>query len=189
MSLNNNIPQIVSEIQNGDKDKFTILVNTYKESVFRIALGYMHSKADAEDIVQDVFIKAYQAIGSFKGNSEFSTWLFRITVNTCLNAISKKVRGSFIQRTEETISKLFNVRSHEKNPEETMVKSELDKAIRKAIESLPKQQKTAFTLRRYEDLYQSEISKIMEISEGAVEQLLQRAKANLNKKLDFLNKA
>jgi len=186
MTNHDDIPQIISDIQAGKKDRFSILVNTYKNNIFHIALGYMHTKDDAEDIVQEVFIKAFQSIGDFKGKSEFSTWLYRITVNQCLNSIAKRDRSSFFQRTEDAISKIFNIRSQERDPEEILVKSEIDRAIRSAIESLPKQQRTAFTLRRYQDLSQMEISKIMGVSEGAVEQLLQRARSNLNAKLKYL---
>lgn len=186
MTHHEDIPQIITAIQSGNKDIFSIIVNRYKNNIFRIALGYMHSKDDAEDIVQEVFIKVYQSIGNFKGKSEFYTWLYRITVNQCLNTIAKRDRASFFTRTEDSILKILNVRSQEKNPEEVLVKSEQDKLIRTAIESLPKQQKTAFILSRYEDLTQKEISNIMGISEGAVEQLLQRSRSNLNAKLKYL---
>ncbi|MEN6619355.1 MAG: RNA polymerase sigma factor [Rikenellaceae bacterium] len=183
MTHNENIIQIISNILAGDKDKFSAIVNLYKDSVFRIAIGYMHTKDEAEDIVQEVFIKSYQSLSSFKGKSEFSTWLYRITVNTCLNAINKKQRLNIFQKSEETAARIFNIRSEDKNPEESIVAGEKEKAVKEAINSLPKQQRTAFTLKRYEELSQSEISEIMEISEGAVEQLLQRARINLTNKL------
>jgi len=177
------IKYIISDILTGEREKFSVIVNLYKDSVFRIAIGYMHTKDDAEDIVQEVFIKTYQSLSGFKGKSEFSTWLYRITVNTCLNAIEKKQRYSFFQKAEDTVSRIFNIRSDEKNPEEMLVSREKEKAVQDAIDSLPKQQRTAFTLKRYDDLSQKEISQIMDLSEGAVEQLLQRAKVNLTNKL------
>ncbi|OFY38456.1 MAG: hypothetical protein A2X18_02995 [Bacteroidetes bacterium GWF2_40_14] len=177
------IKNIISDILAGEREKFSLIVNLYKESVFRIAIGYMHTKDDAEDIVQEVFIKTYQSLSGFKGKSEFSTWLYRITVNTCLNAIEKKQRYSFFQKAEDTVTRIFNIRSDDKNPEEKLLSREKEKAVQDAIDSLPKQQRTAFTLKRYEDLSQQDISKIMNLSEGAVEQLLQRAKVNLTNKL------
>ena len=177
------IKYLISDILTGEREKFSVIVNLYKESVFRIAIGYMHTKDDAEDIVQEVFIKTYQSLSGFRGKSEFSTWLYRITVNTCLNAIEKKQRYSFFQKAEDTVSRIFNIRSDDKNPEEKLLSQEKEKAVQDAIDSLPKQQRTAFTLKRYEDLSQLEISKIMNLSEGAVEQLLQRAKVNLTNKL------
>lgn len=151
--------------------------------VFRTAMGFVHSKEDAEDLTQDVFITAFRSINSFQGNSEFVTWLYRITVNTSINQLNRNRHRAFLQRAGDLLQNLFSKESGDRNPYQLLEQSERDKAIRKAIGSLPVKQRTAFVLSKYDDLPQKEIAAVMQCSEGAVEQLLQRAKTNLQKKL------
>jgi RNA polymerase sigma-70 factor (ECF subfamily) len=111
------------------------------------------------------------------------TWLYRITVNTSINQLNRNKRRAFLQSTGELLQNLFNKENGDRNPQQLLEKSERDKAIRKAIDLLPDKQRTAFVLSKYNDLPQREIAAIMQCSEGAIEQLLQRAKTNLQKKL------
>jgi RNA polymerase sigma-70 factor (ECF subfamily) len=136
-------------------------------------------KEDAEDITQEVFIRVYQSLHTFQGESEFSTWLYRITVNMSLNFLRRNRKKRVLQSLET----LFTLRSDEKNPLEEMESAERDRRIRKAIDTLPERQRMAFILSRYEELPQKKIAAVMNRSEGAVEQLLQRAKEILQKKL------
>lgn len=173
----------VARIKSGDTESFRVIAEEYTEQLFRVALGYMHSKEEAEDMVQEAMIKAYNNIHSFKGDSKLSTWLYRITINTCLNEIDKKKRRSFFSRIEDISERLRDTTSNGESPEQQMIQHESDKRVQKAIDSLPAKQKTAFILQRYKELSQKEISEVMQLSEGAVEQLLQRGKSNLRKKL------
>ena len=166
--------QIVQDILNGNKERFREIVGSCSEPLFRVAMGYMHNREEAEDIVQEVFIKAYNSLDSFKGESKILTWLYRFTVNSCINELNRKKRRWFFPAT------LLSV---DKNPEEEAIDKERDLLVKKAIETLPSNQKTAFILQRYQDMTQKEIAEIMEITEGAVEQLLQRGKITLRKKL------
>ena len=178
--------EIIQAIVNGDHSRFEWLVQKYKTMVFRTAIGFVHSKEDAEDLTQDVFVSAFQSISTFQGNSEFSTWLYRIAVNTAINQLNRNKHKAFLQITGDLLRNLFNKESGERNPHQELEKTELDEAIRKAIDSLPEKQRTAFVLSKYDDLPQKEIAAIMQCSEGSVEQLLQRAKTNLQKKLSSL---
>lgn len=171
--------QLIQEIISGRTNLFKELINKYREKVFRVAIGFVHSKEDAEDITQDVFIKVFESLSSFKGDSEFSTWLYRITVNTSINFINRNRKNRFLQ----SIDNLFSTSSDDKTPLEMLEISERDNRIKKAIDSLPETQRTAFILSKYEELPQKEIATIMNKTEGAIEQLLQRAKNNLQKKL------
>jgi RNA polymerase sigma-70 factor (ECF subfamily) len=175
--------QIVARLQSGHTESFRAIAEEYTEPLFRVALGYMHSKEEAEDMVQEAMIKAYNNINSFKGDSKLSTWLYRITVNTCLNEIDKRKRRSFFSRIEDIAEKLRDTSESGETPEQQMIQQESDRKVRKAIDSLPAKQKTAFILQRYKELSQKEISEVMQLSEGAVEQLLQRGKNNLRKRL------
>lgn len=178
--------EIIQAILGGDHSKFEWLVEKYQTMVFRTAMGFVHNKVDAEDLTQDVFISAFQSISSFQGNSEFLTWLYRITVNTSINHLNRNKHRAFLQTAGDLLQNLFNKESGDKNPHQVLEQSERDEAIRRAIDSLPIKQRTAFVLSKYDDLPQREIATIMQCSEGSVEQLLQRAKTNLQKKLTVL---
>ena len=171
--------QLIHEILSGDSSAFKTLMEKYQLQVFRTVIGFVHSKEDAEDITQDIFVKVYQSLTSFKGESEFSTWLYRISVNMSINFVNRNRKNRFLQSLED----IFYKPSGEKTPLEQLEESERDQRIRKAIDSLPEKQRTAFVLSKYEELPQKTIASVMNISEGAVEQLLQRAKNNLQKKL------
>lgn len=167
-----------------EKIDFEQIVRKYQKMVFRTAIGFVHIKEDAEDITQDVFLKAYSNWDNFRADSEVSTWLYRITVNTSLNYINSKNRRGLLQIGEDFFRNLLNRSDGEYTPHQQMERSETEIQIARAIDSLPEKQRTAFVLSRYDDLLQKEIAIIMEITEGAVEQLLFRAKTNLQKKLD-----
>lgn len=164
--------------------EFEKIVIKYQTMVFRTAIGFVHQKEDAEDLAQEVFLNAYKSWNNFRGDSEISTWLYRITINLSLNFIEKSKRKNFLQLTGDALIYLFNRDSGEKNPQQQIEISEQEKIIKATIDSLPEKQRIAFVLSRYDDLPQKEIASIMNISEGAVEQLLQRAKANLQRKLE-----
>lgn len=171
--------QLIHEILSGDTSSFKTLMEKYQLQVFRTVIGFVHSKEDAEDITQDIFVKVYQSLTSFKGESEFSTWLYRITVNMSINFVNRNRKNRLLQSLED----VFYKPSNEKTPLEQLEESERDQRIRKAIDSLPEKQRMAFILSKYEELSQKTIASVMNTSEGAVEQLLQRAKNNLQKKL------
>lgn len=175
--------EIIQNIQAGKTNEFKRLVEKHQSIVFRTALGFVHIKEDAEDLTQEVFIRVFQSLDSFRGNAEFSTWLYRITVNICLNHLNKNRGRGIIQFAEDMMQSLFNKAGVNKNPVEELIEVERETAIRNAIDSLPEKQRTTFILSKYDELSQKEIAQIMQISEGAVEQHLQRGKINLQKKL------
>jgi RNA polymerase sigma-70 factor, ECF subfamily len=178
--------EIIQSIISGNTEAFKILVDKYQTMVFRTAMGFVHSKEDAEDLTQEIFIKVFQSLGSFMEKSEFSTWIYRITVNMSLNYVNRKKIERFFDLTNEKLQSLFEKQDEEANPEQEMINNERDQLIRNAIDKLSEKQKTAFVLNKYENLSQREIADIMQTSEGAVEQHLQRAKVNLQKKLSSL---
>lgn len=175
--------EIIQSILSGNTDRFRVLVEKYQSMVFRTAIGFIHSKEDAEDLTQEIFLKAFQSLDSFMGHSEFSTWLYRITVNLSLNAVDRRKIARFFDYTDEKHQAVINMQNSEATPEQAMIDKERDKQVRNAIDQLSRKQKTAFILSRYEELPQKEIAAIMQTTEGAVEQHLQRAKVNLQKRL------
>ena len=164
--------------------EFEQVVKNHHLLVFRTAMGFIHVREEAEDITQDVFIRAYRSWENFRGDSSISTWLYRITVNVSLNYIAQKKRNIIFQYGQiDTLKQLFDRQDKQKTPLQNLEDSDRERIIQKAIDGLPEKQRVAFIFSRYEDLPQKEIAAIMEISEGAVEQLLQRAKTKLQKSL------
>lgn len=166
---------LIQSILNGHTADFTQLVKSYETAVFRIVMGFVHQKEDAEDITQEVFVKAFQSLDRFAGRSSFSTWLYRIAIHTSLNELKKRKRKKLWSLATE----MLQFPSGNKDPEQEMTGKSEQEQIRKAIDTLPEKQRMAFILSRYEELPQREVAQIMEISEGAVEQLLLRARDNL----------
>jgi RNA polymerase sigma-70 factor, ECF subfamily len=181
--------EIIRLILNGDRHIFRMLVEKYQSMVFRTCIGFLHNKEDADDLTQDIFIKVFQSLHTFKGESAFSTWIYRIAVNASLNRVRKNSGNRVIYRftslfgsdnTEKEISlPVFN----NENPESILINREHKKWLQDALDSLPENQRTAIVLSKYEDLSQKEISEIMKTTEGAVEALIQRAKTNLRIRL------
>jgi RNA polymerase sigma-70 factor (ECF subfamily) len=180
--------EIIKLILKGDKEKFRMLVEQYQQMVFRTCMGFLHNKDDADDLTQEVFIQAYQSLSRFKGEAAFSTWLYRIAVNASLNKVRKSSKNLILQRIDaifgtEKTKELPFLPSDMINPESILIRQEHVEWIRRALESLPENQRTAIVLSKYDDLSQKEIAEIMNTTEGAVEALLQRAKKNLREKL------
>lgn len=181
------------QIVQGDRNMFRKLVEKYQPLVFRTCMGFLHNKDDADDLTQEVFIQVYQTLPGFKGDASFSTWIYRITVNASLNKIRKSSKSMFIQRMETVFGidkeqeTSFQLPDHE-NPENILIHNEHREWVQKALNSLPENQRTAIVLSKYDDLSQKEIAAIMNTTEGAVEALIQRAKANLRERLSSLKK-
>jgi RNA polymerase sigma-70 factor (ECF subfamily) len=178
--------EIIHSIKNGDIQSFKLLVEQHQQMVFRTIMGFVHVKEDAEDLTQEVFINAYQSLHYYQEKAAFSTWLYRIAVNTSLNFIQKNRFQKLLDFAEDKMQILFNQRDNSINPEEQIIENETDSLIQRAIDQLSEKQRTAFILSKYNELPQKKIAEIMQLSEGAVEQHLQRAKIKLQKKLSGL---
>ncbi len=178
--------QLIEKILSGDREAFRLLMEKYQQRVFHVAMGFVHSRQDAEDITQEVFIRVFRSLESFKEQSLFSTWLYRITLNCSINHVKKNKRRHILMDAGEGLMSLFNRDDEERNAHQQLEATEKERAIRKAIDGLPGKQREAFILSKYEELTQREIAAIMQTTEGAVEQLLVRAKKQLQKKLAHL---
>jgi RNA polymerase sigma-70 factor (ECF subfamily) len=176
--------EIINQILQGNRETYRFLVEKYQPMVFRSCMGFLHNKDDADDLTQEVFIQAYQSLSKFKGDSSFSTWIYRIAVNASLNKVRKTFKSKLLQRFESFLGsdkpKIFEISIPEnENPENILIGSEHREWVQKALNSLSENQRTAIVLSKYEDMSQKEIAEIMETTEGAVEALIQRAKTNL----------
>lgn len=176
--------QIVQHLKNDDEFIYKYVYDQYSRMVYSVGFRMIGNKEEAEDVTQDVFIKVFNSINSFREDSKLSTWIYQITVNTCLNKLRRKKAINFLslnfwedEKGEQEMA------SDNLTPRDEIEKSELQKIVQDAINTLPAKQKSAIILSRYEELTYKEIAKIMEISLSSVESLLFRAKENLAKKL------
>jgi RNA polymerase sigma-70 factor, ECF subfamily len=181
--------EVIRRVLDGEKDMYRELVERYQTMVFRTCMGFIHDKDDADDLTQVVFIQAYLSLSGFKGNSSFSTWIYRIAVNVSLNKVRKTSRNFVLQRLDSLFGRknsgeILLVIPDTENPESILIRNEYHEWLQRILDSLPENQRTAIVLSKYDDLSQIEIAKIMKTTEGAVESLIQRAKANLRKKID-----
>ncbi|MCE1197737.1 MAG: sigma-70 family RNA polymerase sigma factor [Marinilabiliales bacterium] len=180
--------ELIRALVAGEPQVFREIIDFYKDKVFRTCMGFVHQREDAEDLTQEVFIQVFGNIRSFREGSAFSTWIYRIAVNASLNHLRKKKRllfptgfGWWTGASEEKERTSHHETSQ--SPEEEMLASELSELIDRSLATLPEKQRIAFTLSKYEELSQKEISAIMELTEGAVESLIFRAKKNLQERL------
>jgi RNA polymerase sigma-70 factor (ECF subfamily) len=156
--------ELVELFQNGNETAFNELVGRYQEKIYWIARKFVNDHDQADDIVQEVFIKVYSALKNFRGESGVYTWLYRITVNVALNALRKQRIRDFIR-----IDEFFETAEDEnEQPDAIFEKDEQQKLIEEAIAKLPEKQKAVFILRYHEELSYEEISLILKTSIGGL---------------------
>jgi RNA polymerase sigma factor (sigma-70 family) len=178
--------QLIQALQQGTESAFKQLVDNYRDRVYHTILGFVQQPEDAEDLAQDVFIKVYENIRQFKGESALGTWVYRIAVTQSLDFLRRKNR----KKRGGTILGFFGFGEredlHPKEFDHPGVKAEnKEKAavLFKAINTLPENQRSAFLLQKLEGLSQNEIAEVLRTTSPAVESLLSRARANLKKQL------
>lgn len=177
---------LIEQLKQKDESAFKTIVETWKDMVFNTALGIVQSMEDAEDVAQEVFIQVYESIHSFKGESKFSTWLYRITITKSMDHLRKKKRKkrfAFIQSLFGMNNEVLHDPPDFNHPGITLDNKEKAAILFKAIERLPETQKIAFTLHKIEGLSYQEVSQVMNSTLSSVESLLHRAKNNLKKHL------
>src|SRR3989339_915170 len=177
--------KIIERVLDGETDMFRLLVERYHERIFILSRGFVHQLQDAEDITQETFLRAFISLGSFRGSSEFSTWLYRIGINSAYTFLRKRNRKSIPEFYTQKIAALtdFITSTKPENPQTIMSGKQTEEIIYKEIDNLPVTQKTAFILSRLDGLSQKEIAEIMSLSVQAVDSLIQRAKRQLKIKL------
>ena len=177
---------LVEQLKQGDENAFRTIVSTWQDMVYNTALGILQSAEDAEDVSQEVFVQVYESIHTFKGESKFSTWLYRITTSKALDHIRRKKRKkrfAFVQQLFGENNEIIIQPPDFNHPGVVLDNKESAAALFRAIEKLPDNQKIAFVLNKVEGLNYQEISEIMKTTVSSVESLLHRAKTNLRKAL------
>jgi RNA polymerase sigma-70 factor (ECF subfamily) len=177
---------LIDKILAGEQLAFKELVEKYQTMVINTCTGFLHDKADAEDIAQEVFIEVFSSLGKFRKEAKLSTWMYRIAVNKSLNFLRSKKRRQWLQSVEEAFRTNRSDQwepSDKRHPGVEMETKEEAMQLHKAINSLSENQRIAFTLNKYEDLSYSEIAGVLDVSVSSVESLIHRAKINLQQKL------
>lgn len=167
--------EAIRACQRGEREAFDRLVERYQRDVYRLCYRYVNNHEDASDIAQEAFIRAYKAIGRFRGDSAFSTWLYRIAVNACLNF--RAARRPPADELPEALP------DHGTPALERLVRDERARRVRQAVTTLPERQRATLILKVYHDLSHDEVARILGSTVGTVKANLFHALANLRKRL------
>ncbi len=184
---------LATEAKQGDKGAFTELVNRYAQRVFRVARHITKNDQDAEDVLQDTFLKAYSRLGQFEGNAKFYTWIVRVAVNEALMRMRRgknRVTVSLDQELETSDGAIQReLPAETESPEESLSRTELRESLTQAIDSLSEIYRPVFVLRDVEGLSTEETAEMLNLSLPAVKSRLLRARLQLRQKLRrFLKK-
>lgn len=178
---------LVEKAKAGDQQAFTDLVSRYKRKIYRLAKNITRNDEDAEDVLQDAFLKAYEHLDTFEGNSRFYTWIVRIAVNEALMKLRKR-RGDRevsldepVALGEEEVKREIAV--WEDNPEQRYSREEMQQILNEAVDGLKEDFRTVFVLRDIEELSTEETAEALNISIPAVKSRLLRARLALREKL------
>lgn len=175
--------QLVRKSQNDDERAFGQLVSRYESKVYSLALKMLRNPEDAEDVLQDTFLRAYRGIKSFKGNSTFSTWVYRITANSALMRLRKRQLPTVSIDDADEREAPINIADWAPGPVEQMLNQETQAAMTEAIEALPPEFRQVFVLRDIEELSNAEVAEILDLSVAAVKSRLHRARLKVRNRL------
>ena len=166
----------------GDKGAFRELVRRNQRIVLNLAYRYLGDRGEGEDVVQEVFIRVHAAAGKYRPSAKFTTWMYRITVNVCLNHLrARRARQSVSvdsDGTDEDTASEIAAKDTEA-PSARLEREELEQKVRESMEKLPESQRTAVLLRRFDELSYEEIAEVMQTTVPAVKSLLARARQTL----------
>ena len=181
MDIDENI--LIDKAKDGNVEAFEEIVNIYQKKVYNIALRMLGNREDANELAQEVFIKVYKALPSFKGNSSFSTWLYRVTMNVCTDELRKRKNKNVVYLEEkvnynnEEIDR--QIEDESLGPPEQYEKKRLREAVIKSINLLPQDQKIVIVLRDIHGFDYRQISEILKCPEGTIKSRLNRARKAL----------
>jgi RNA polymerase sigma-70 factor (ECF subfamily) len=180
---------LVLRVQHGDKSAFDLLVIKYQHKIVQLVNRYVKDPSEAQDVAQEAFIKAYRALGNFRGDSAFYTWLYRIAINTAKNyLVSRSRRSSDYQvdiQDAEAIENAPQLQGME-TPERLLLNQEIIDTIKTAIDKLPEEMRVAIMLREFEGMSYEEIAEAMDCPVGTVRSRIFRAREAIDNKLNPL---
>lgn len=178
--------QLVDRVFKGDKHAFDLLVLRYQHRILGLIGRFINDPAEVEDVAQEAFIKAYRALPKFRGDSAFYTWLYRIAINTAKNYLVARGRrppSTDVDVDDAEFMENNTALTDIESPEASQEKADLERVINEAIDELPEDLRTAFTLREFSGLSYEEITEIMGCPVGTVRSRIFRAREALDKKI------
>jgi RNA polymerase sigma-70 factor, ECF subfamily len=170
--------RLVDACQSGRPGAFDLVVERHRRAVYQLCYRFVGNHEDASDLSQDVFLRAYRGLRSFRGQSSVATWLYRIGVNVCLNRVSAKTT---LGRLTEPIEERQFVDLGAESPSDRLLRDERGARVRAAIAQLPRKQRAALILRTYHDMSHQEIADVLGSTVGAVKANFFHALGNLKK--------
>jgi RNA polymerase sigma-70 factor (ECF subfamily) len=176
---------IVRAVLAGDKEAYGALVRAHSATVFRVAFRIVANEADAEEVVQEAFLRGYQRLESYEGRSSFGTWIYRIAVNCALNRINQSGIHAEYRHGDESDpeEKTVQVASSDAGPERVLLSKEIGVAQDTAMRRLTPTEKSAFVMRHFEDRSTNEIAEVLNIAPNAAKQAVFRAVQKLRREL------
>lgn len=182
-------PELVAAAQQGDQAAFGALVENYQAMAYSLALRMLSDPDDAADAVQEAFLNAWRALGSFQGQSAFSTWLYRLTSNACIDLLRRNRRRAAVSMTvsdeDEDAPHETDVPDERWSPERSLERSETHRAVHEGLAALSPEHRQVLVLRELEGLSYQEIAQVLDLEEGTVKSRIARARTALR---DFLVK-
>jgi len=178
--------QLVSRVQKGDRRAFDLLVVKYQHRILALVGRFIADHAEAQDVTQEAFIKAYRALPSFRGDSQFYTWMYRIAVNTAKNHLISRGRKTPTQDIDLDDAAFFADEANMKDvdtPDGLLQRDQLREVVFAAIEELPEELRRAVTLRELEGMSYEEIAEAMNCPIGTVRSRIFRAREAIEKKM------
>jgi len=181
--------QLVARVQKGDRRAFDLLVVKYQHKILALVGRFIQDHAEAQDVTQEAFIKAFRALPNFRGESAFYTWMYRIAVNTAKNHLVSRGRKTPTNDIDLDDAEFFADESHLKDmntPDDLLHRDQLQKVVFDAIENLPEELKVAVTLREIDGMSYEEIAAVMDCPIGTVRSRIFRARETIDKKMQPL---
>jgi RNA polymerase sigma-70 factor (ECF subfamily) len=175
--------ELVRRSKEDDERAFGELVSRYESKVYSLALRMVRNPEDAEDVLQDTFLRAYRGIKSFQGASTFSTWIYRITANSALMRLRKKQLPTVSIEDQDERETPVNIADWTPGPVEQLMTQELQQEMDAAIQSLPPEFQQVFILRDVEEKSNAEVAEILDLSVAAVKSRLHRARLKVRNRL------
>jgi RNA polymerase sigma-70 factor (ECF subfamily) len=178
---------LVRRVQRGERGAYDLLVLKYQHKVVKLVMRYLRNPADAEDVAQEAFVKAYRALPQFRGDSAFYTWLYRIAINTAKNALAARERNPVsyeldLQGNDESSNMVSRLKDPE-TPEGLALTEEIRDTVNHAISELPEDLRTAIVLRELEGMSYEEIAASMDCPVGTVRSRIFRAREAIDRRL------
>ena len=172
---------LIERILSGDQEAFAILVEQHQKQVYNLCLRMVSNSADAEDLAQEAFVKAWKGLRFYKFESSFSTWLYRLTSNVCIDFLRRQKRRTAVSLTspEEADSTEFDVTDLQPGPEELAIHRDDQRAVSKAMSQLDEEHRLVLTLRVVEELSYEQIADVLGVKTGTVKSRLARARNRL----------